>query len=72
VQALTDVAKNVKKAAVVVAKNADKSVFPGSLLFIVLGFLSIQGRMDRNDPKLALAPVFADPDLDFGPPPTRE
>jgi len=66
------VAKNVKKAAVVVAKNADKSVFPGSLIFIVLGFLSIQGRMDRNDPKLALAPVFADPDLDFGPPPTAE
>jgi hypothetical protein len=71
VKALGDVAKTVGKAAAVAAENADKSVFPGALLLIVLAFLSIQGRMDRNDPKLALAPAFSDPDLDFGPPPSR-
>jgi hypothetical protein len=29
--------------------------------------MGLQGRIDRNDPKLALAPVFADPDLEFRP-----
>jgi hypothetical protein len=28
-------------------------------------FLLIQGRIDRRDPKLALAPAYADPDLTF-------
>ena len=70
--ALASVTQSVAKAARVVAKNADKAVFPGFLIFIVAGFLSIQGRIDRNDPKLALAPTYADPDLDFGPPPGDE
>jgi hypothetical protein len=61
-----------RKAADVVTKHPDKSVFPGGLLLLVLGFLAVQGRLDRNDPKLALAPDFADPDLEFGPPPGIE
>ncbi|MFL5885494.1 MAG: hypothetical protein ACJ77M_10525, partial [Thermoleophilaceae bacterium] len=69
-KAVAAVAQNVKRAAAVVAKNADKSVFPGSLMFIVFGFLSIQGRIDRNDPKLALAPTYDEPDLGFDPPPS--
>jgi predicted phage tail protein len=52
-----------------IAKNPDKSVFPLSLLLLVLAFLAIQNRIDRSDPKLALAPTFADPDLEFRPPP---
>jgi hypothetical protein len=35
---------------------------------MVVGFLSIQGRIDRNDPKLALAPAEAEPELTFDPP----
>jgi hypothetical protein len=35
---------------------------------LVLGFLALQNRIDRSDPKLALAPVHADPDLEFLPP----
>ena len=58
------------KAVKVIAKNADKSVFPFSLILIVLAFLGIQGRIDRSDPKLALAPLNADPDLEFISPPT--
>ena len=50
-------------------EHPDKSVFPGSLIFLVLGFLAVQSRIDRSDPKLALAPVHADPDLEFPPPP---
>ena len=61
-----------KRAAGVVADHPDKSVFPGALLLLVLGFLAVQGRLDRGDPKLALAPDFADPDLEFRPPPGNE
>jgi hypothetical protein len=46
-------------------------VFPFSLVLIVFAFLGIQGRIDRSDPKLALAPLTADPDLEFSPPPTQ-
>jgi predicted phage tail protein len=52
-----------------ITENPDKSVFPLSLLLLVLAFLAIQNRIDRSDPKLALAPAFADPDLEFRPPP---
>src|SRR5947209_7852745 len=62
----------VWQAVQTVAANSGKAVFPGVLVLIVLAFLSIQGRIDRNDPKLALAPEFADPALDFGPPPSME
>jgi hypothetical protein len=64
------VIRNLGEAAKVIAENADKSVFPTSLLLIVGLFLLVQKRIDRGDPKLALAPAFADPDLEFRPPPT--
>ena len=67
--AAVDAARN---AAGVVADHPDKSVFPGALLLLVLGFLAVQNRLDRGDPKLALAPDFADPDLEFRPPPGNE
>jgi hypothetical protein len=55
-----------------VTEHPDKSVFPSSLIFLVLGFLGVQNRIDRSDPKLALAPVSADPDLEFPPAPDAE
>jgi hypothetical protein len=61
------VGHQIAKAARVVVKNADKSVFPGSLLFVVGGFLAVQNQIDRRDPKLALAPTSADTDLEFDP-----
>ena len=64
------VIRNLGEAAKVIVENADKSVFPSSLLLIVGLFLLVQRRIDRGDPKLALAPAFADPDLEFLPPPS--
>jgi hypothetical protein len=58
----------VERAVTVAADNADKSIFPLSLVVIVAGFLLLQGRIDRNDPKLALAPALADTQMEFGPP----
>ena len=51
------------------ARNADKTGFPLLLLLIVIGYMAFQNRLDRRDPKLALAPVHADRDLEFRPPP---
>lgn len=39
---------------------AQTVAFPLTLILIVLGFLSVQDRIDRKDPKLALAPVGSD------------
>jgi hypothetical protein len=65
------VTRQLARAAEAIAEHPDKTVFPLSLILIVAGFLVVQGRLDRNDPKLALAPVFADPDLEFPPPRTK-
>jgi hypothetical protein len=45
--------------------------FPLLLLVVVGLFLMVQSRVDRRDPKLALASVAADDNLQFGPPPSR-
>jgi hypothetical protein len=49
----------------------EKTAFPTGLLVIVVAFLMIQDRIDRRDPKLALAPVYAEPDLAFAVLPAR-
>ena len=41
--------------------------FPVSLILVVILFLMAQNRIDRRDPKLAMAPVYPDPHLDFEP-----
>ena len=51
--------------------DVGKAVFPMTLLIILGGFLLVQSRIDRDDPKLAMAPIESEPDLEFGPPPTR-
>jgi hypothetical protein len=43
------------------------SIFPLGLAALVGCFFWMQSRIDRNDPKLALAPMYAEPDLDFDP-----
>lgn len=44
---------------------AQRVAFPLAALAIILGFVAFQHLIDRKDPKLALAPVYADPDLPF-------
>jgi hypothetical protein len=46
----------------------EQTAFPLALLLIVGVFLGVQNRIDRGDPKLALAPVYREPDLSFGSP----
>ena len=60
--------ESVAKVAAAIAEEPEKTAFPMGLIFVMAGFMGLQGRIDRNDPKLALAPVFADPDLEFRPP----
>jgi hypothetical protein len=52
--------------AVAVAKRGE---FPGALLAVLLVFLWVQRRLDRQDPKLALAPLHPTPALQFPSPP---
>jgi hypothetical protein len=59
---LTGAAK-LQRLAIVTAKG---SAFPLSLALVVVLFLLVQDRIDRRDPKLALAPVYSAPLLDFG------
>jgi hypothetical protein len=47
------------------AAVSDKVAFPVALVFVAIAFLMAQNRIDRNDPKLARAPVHAEPDLPF-------
>jgi hypothetical protein len=65
------VGRAVQAAVKAIVRNADKTAFPVSLILIVAAFLTLQNRIDRRDPKLALAPLNAEPDLDFVPPPTE-
>jgi hypothetical protein len=48
-----------------------RPAFPLILLLIVGLFLVFQNRMDKNDPKLANAPSYGSPDLEFTPPGTK-
>jgi hypothetical protein len=48
---------------------AERTAFPAGLALMMVGFFAVQDRIDRRDPKLALAPVHAEPDIAFGPPP---
>jgi hypothetical protein len=43
-----------------VAQAARQLSFPLALVVIALLFAAVQNRMDRNDPKLALAPAGPD------------
>jgi hypothetical protein len=45
--------------------------FPLLLVGLVMVFLLVQNRIDRRDPKLALASIAADDTVEFHPPPSR-
>lgn len=49
------------------AQVARKPTIPLLLLAVVIGFLLLQNRIDRRDPKLVSAPFGAEPELEFGP-----
>lgn len=57
--------KILQQIAQVAAEVGKRSAFPTGLLVLVVIFLSLQNRIDRRDPKLALAPVHPTPDLPF-------
>ena len=59
---LVRIAHALERAASVVGR---RSVFPIMLIAVMVLFFLLQDRIDRRDPKLALAPVHADPQLDF-------
>jgi hypothetical protein len=60
----TDVPRAIKN---VLGQTITKPQLPLALFIIVLLFLLVQNRIDRRDPKLAAAPVNAEPELTFGP-----
>jgi hypothetical protein len=60
----TDVPKAIKN---VLGQTITKPQLPLALFVIVLLFLLVQNRIDRRDPKLAVAPATAEPELTFGP-----
>ena len=60
----TDVPKAIKN---VLGQTITKPQLPLALFVIVLLFLLVQNRIDRRDPKLAVAPTSAEPELTFGP-----
>ena len=65
------VAQVVSRVVSAVSSSADKGTFPLLLVLLVVGFLIVQNRIDRREPKLALAAVSADGNLEFGPYPSR-
>ncbi|MDQ1747793.1 MAG: large repetitive protein, partial [Frankiaceae bacterium] len=66
-----DVSSAVRSVVNAVSKAGGGTGFPLLLLVIVMAFLIAQSRIDRRDPKLALASVAADDTLQFRPPPSR-
>jgi hypothetical protein len=54
------------------ASPVGRAGFPLLLLGLLLGFLLLQNRIDRRDPKLALASIAADDTVEFQPPPSQE
>lgn len=59
------VRKVVSGVVTAVVQTHDHGTFPLALIAIVVAFLAVQNRIDRRDPKLALAPRSADEDLEF-------
>jgi hypothetical protein len=66
-----DVSSAVQGVVDAVAHAGGGTGFPLMLLLVVLAFLLMQNRIDRRDPKLALASVAADDTVEFLPPASR-
>jgi hypothetical protein len=50
-----------------IGEAAKRTAFPLLLLIAMFVFVLLQNRLDRRDPKLALAPIHSTPDLPFSP-----
>lgn len=65
----SSVAEQLRRAlaaiAATAAEGAKRAAFPMLLLVLMALFVLAQHRLDSRDPKLALAPVHAEPDLPF-------
>jgi hypothetical protein len=57
----------LREVANVTAAVGPRTAFPAFLLFVLVAFVAIQDRIDRRDPKLALAPISDEPYLSFDP-----
>jgi large repetitive protein len=64
-------AQSVKNLVSTIGRAGGGSGFPLLLLGFVLVFIVVQNRIDRRDPKLALASIAADDQVEFQPPPSR-
>jgi hypothetical protein len=62
---LNSMSAALRAAGEVLAPVVKQPQWPALWLLLLLVFLAIQDRIDRRDPKLALAPVFTDPAVDF-------
>jgi hypothetical protein len=52
-------------AASLLQGTVENAELPLALLVAMLLFIRVQNRLDGRDPKLALAPMYPDPDLPF-------
>lgn len=59
------IAETIETAALVGDVAVENAPFPVALLAVLVCFLLLQHQIDRRDPKLANAPLHADPDLPF-------
>ena len=62
---LNDILERLAPVIRVVREVASAARFPMVLLIAMVLFLLLQDSIDRRDPKLALAPVFPEPDVEF-------
>ena len=60
------VLEQLRRVGVTITEGSAASLV---LYLVLVGFLAVQDRIDRNDPKLALAPVYGERDLPFDAPP---
>jgi hypothetical protein len=60
----------LSSVATAIAGAGGGTGFPLLLLGLVIGFLIVQNRIDRRDPKLAFASAAADDLVEFAPPPS--
>jgi hypothetical protein len=67
-----DVVHAVQGVVQAVGSAGGGTGFPLLLVALVVMFLVAQNRIDRRDPKLALASIAADDMVEFGLPPSRE
>ncbi len=67
VESLADAAPVADILVTAVGDTVKRPFVPAGMVAAVLLFLALQNRIDRRDPKLAVADHDEDPDVQFGP-----